>query len=97
MRLAYERYSGEKGFTPAQFIKVAEDIAGTDLKGWFHRALTTADELDYSDALNWLGLELQPTPGSGSTANWKLRVREHVSSEQKTRLKNWLTGKNSGK
>src|SRR5262249_60060126 len=28
MRLAYKRYSGARGFTPEQFRKTAEDVAG---------------------------------------------------------------------
>lgn len=93
MRLANEKYSGEKGFTPSQFIKVVEDVAGVDLKSWFHRTLSTATELDYTDALNWLGLDLQTLPGNGGVSAWKLRVRDKATAEQKAHLKSWLKGK----
>ena len=57
MRLAYARFSGERGFTPAQFRDTAQEVAGADLSVWFTRALDTTEELDYGDALEWLGLE----------------------------------------
>ena len=57
MRLAYTRFSGEHGFTPAEFRATAQEVAGTDLSAWFTRALDTTEELDYTEALDWLGLE----------------------------------------
>ncbi len=56
MRLAYERFSGDKGYTPEEFRGVAQEVAGADLSGFFHRALETTDELDYDKALDWFGL-----------------------------------------
>ena len=57
MRLAYARFSGERGFTPAEFRATTEEVAGIDLSAWFTRALDTTEELDYAEALDWLGLE----------------------------------------
>jgi predicted metalloprotease with PDZ domain len=57
MRLAYERFSGARGFTPQDFRKTAGDVAGTDLGGWFQTALETTGEIDYRAALDWYGLE----------------------------------------
>ena len=57
MRLAYDRYSGERGFTPEEFRSIVEEIAGTDLDAWFEAALETVDELDYTEATDWFGLE----------------------------------------
>ena len=48
MRLAYRRYSGERGFTPEEFRRTAEEVAGTDLKEWFRNAISSAEELDYT-------------------------------------------------
>ncbi len=59
MRLAYERYSGAKGYTPAEFRATAREVAGTDLSDWFHKALETTDELDYAEALAWFGLRFK--------------------------------------
>jgi predicted metalloprotease with PDZ domain len=56
MRLAYKRYSGAKGFTPEEFQKAMSETAGADLSAWFARVLTTTDELDFSEALDWFGL-----------------------------------------
>jgi predicted metalloprotease with PDZ domain len=56
MRLAYARYSGPTGFTAAQFRAVAQEVACIDLSGWFHKALETAEELDYAEMLDWFGL-----------------------------------------
>ena len=56
MRLAYKRYAGERGFTPDQFRMTAEDVAGIDLKDWFRKAISSTEELDYSEALDWFGL-----------------------------------------
>ncbi len=56
MRLAYARFSGERGFTPEEFRATAQDVAGVDLSDWFTLALDTTEELDYGEALDWLGL-----------------------------------------
>jgi predicted metalloprotease with PDZ domain len=56
MRLAYRRYSGARGYTPAEFRAVVNEVAGTDLGDFFHRALETTEELDYSEMLDWYGL-----------------------------------------
>ena len=57
LRTAYDRYSGERGFTPEEFRATASEVAGVDLTSWFSRALDSTDELDYDEALEWLGLE----------------------------------------
>jgi len=60
MRLAYKRYSGERGFTAEQFRATTEEIAGIDLKEWLRRALASTEELDYAEALDWFGLRFAP-------------------------------------
>jgi predicted metalloprotease with PDZ domain len=60
MRLGYERYSGARGFSSAEFRALAQEVAGADLGGWFHTALETTDELDYGEALDWFGLRFRP-------------------------------------
>jgi predicted metalloprotease with PDZ domain len=57
LRTAYERYSGERGYTPAEFRATAAEVAGVDLSSWFQRAVDGIGELDYDEALQWLGLE----------------------------------------
>jgi predicted metalloprotease with PDZ domain len=68
MRLAYQRYSGERGFTPRQFRETAAEVAGVDLSAWFHHALETAEELDYSEALEWFGLRFRTEPRRADAA-----------------------------
>lgn len=56
MRLAYERYAGERGYTSKEFQAVASEVAGADLSPFFHDALETTRELDFSEALAVFGL-----------------------------------------
>jgi predicted metalloprotease with PDZ domain len=91
MRLAYQRYSGERGFTPEQFRQTAEDVAGVDLKEWFTKAIASAGELDYAEALDWFGLRFAKTEGEqAEKKTWKLEIREDATEAQKARLKAWL-------
>lgn len=59
MRLAFARYSGDRGFTTDQFKAVAEEIAGTSLREFFRHAVESTGELDYSEALEWFGLRFK--------------------------------------
>ena len=59
MKLAYERYSGIKGYTPEEFRGVASEVAGRDLSVFFVKALETTEELDYDQALGTLGLRFK--------------------------------------
>jgi predicted metalloprotease with PDZ domain len=56
LRLAWQRYSGERGFQPGELRAIVREVAGTDLDPWMARALESAEELDYSEALAWYGL-----------------------------------------
>ena len=60
MRLAYERYSGAKGFTMEQFYQTMSDVAGTNLRPWFTKTAESTEELDYAEALEWFGLRFRP-------------------------------------
>lgn len=78
MRLAYDRFSGERGFSSAEFRAVAQEVAGADFSDWFVRALETTDELDYDEALEWFGLRFRnrdggkgPEKAAGSDAEGK--------------------------
>ena len=62
MRMAYARFSGARGYTPEEFRATAREVAGVDLSAWFTRALDTTEELDYTEALDWLGLEFSGRP-----------------------------------
>jgi predicted metalloprotease with PDZ domain len=59
MRLAYERYSGARGYEEREFRAVVSEVAGTDLSPWLTRAIDTTAELDYAPPLEWYGLRLR--------------------------------------
>jgi predicted metalloprotease with PDZ domain len=88
MRLAYQRYSGEKGFTPQEFVAVASEVAGADQSEWYKHTIASAEELDYSEALDWFGLRFAKT--EDGKASWKLEVREDASEPQKAQMRDWL-------
>ncbi len=90
MRLAYKRYSGARGFTPEQFRKTAEDVAGVDLKEWFRNAISSVEELDYAEALDWFGLHFAEATERRPANAWQLEIRADASAEQKSRLQKWL-------
>ena len=57
MRLLYSRFSETRGFTTNDIRSAARELAGVDMSMWFTKALNTTEDLDYSQALKWLGLE----------------------------------------
>jgi len=91
IRLAYKRYSGDRGFTADQFRQTAEEMAGADLKEWFRKALASTEELDYSEMLDWFGLRMSVTDSKAPAKVWKLEIRDDATDIQKSHLLN-LTG-----
>jgi predicted metalloprotease with PDZ domain len=69
MRLAHDLFGGDRGFSTEQFCSLCQKVAGTDLKEWFAHATDTTEELDYSQALEWLGLRFKP-PGNAVSKAW---------------------------
>lgn len=67
MRLAFERFSGARGYTPAEFRQTASEIAGVDLAPWLTGALETTAELSYTDALESFGLRFKPAGATNDT------------------------------
>ncbi|KPK89148.1 hypothetical protein AMJ80_10160 [bacterium SM23_31] len=90
MRLAYQRYSGERGFTQVQFNETAEEVAGVDLKEWFRIAVSSSEELDYAEALDWFGLRFAESDVKEQAGTWKLEILEEATESQKNRLQQWL-------
>jgi predicted metalloprotease with PDZ domain len=84
MRLAYKRYSGARGFTPAQFRATMEEVAGTDLQEWFRRAIGSTEELDYAEALEWYGLRFAPS--DDATKRWRLEPSPVATDVQRAHL-----------
>ena len=75
MQWAMQRYSGDKGYTPAQFYAVMSEAAGTDLKGWFAQVAESTEELDYTEALEYYGLRFRP-----EVLDVTVRTKEPVSA-----------------
>ena len=65
MKLAYQRYGNEKGYTPEQFRALCNEVAGADFSAWFKLALETTEELDYTEALEFYGLRFKPEAARG--------------------------------
>jgi predicted metalloprotease with PDZ domain len=101
MRLAFERYSGARGYTPDEFRRTASEIAGSDLGARLARALDTTEDIDYASALDWFGLRFEsPEPGAATTA-WlgvKTRVENnHLLVDVVPReTPAWTAGVNAG-
>ncbi|HYV35205.1 MAG TPA: hypothetical protein VE988_05845 [Gemmataceae bacterium] len=89
MKIAMQRYGGEKGFTADQFRETAEEVAGgMDMKASFKKWLATTDELDYTEPLDWFGLRF--APGEGAKKTWRLEVRPDATEAQRNHLQAWL-------
>jgi predicted metalloprotease with PDZ domain len=88
MRAAYNRYSGERGFTREEFQATASKVAGLDLAPWFQKATASTEELDYREALDWFGLSFIDT--EDAEKQWTLAVRENATPEQTRNLAAWI-------
>jgi predicted metalloprotease with PDZ domain len=86
MRLAYKRYGGDRGFTADEFRATVEEIAGTNMKPWFKRAIASTEELNYGEALNWYGLRFKPVDGAKEAESWNLEVRPTPTADQRRHL-----------
>ncbi|MFO0838772.1 MAG: hypothetical protein U1D55_09605 [Phycisphaerae bacterium] len=80
IRLAYRRFGGAHGFTADQFEATAGEVAGTDLREFFRRAVRSTEELDYAEMLEWYGLRFTSTDDADSA--WTLTVREDATADQ---------------
>jgi predicted metalloprotease with PDZ domain len=70
LRLAWQRFAGERGFTAAEIEALASEVAGEDLAPFFDRALRSTEELDFTPALRWYGLRFveEPAPAAAAAA-----------------------------
>ncbi len=64
LRLAYQRFSGGRGFQPEELAGIASEIAGSELAPWLAAMLDSTGELDYREALDWYGLRFCDTDES---------------------------------
>jgi predicted metalloprotease with PDZ domain len=59
MRYLYaEFYKKNRNYTPTDFQRAAERMAGASLEQFFARYVRGRDELDYNTSLSWVGLQL---------------------------------------
>jgi len=91
VRLAYQRYGGERGFTADQLRATAEEVAGRSMKAWFAKAIGSPGELDYGEMLAWFGLRFIRSSGGGAGVSWTLEARPQATAAQKKHLKALLT------
>ena len=90
MRLGMKRYGGVRGYTPDDLVKLASELAGTDLTEFMRKALRSTEELDYAEALDWFGLRFAQS--ADATRAWNLEVRPDATPAQAARL-NALAGR----
>ena len=63
LRAAYQKFSGGRGYTPDEFRAVAEQASGLNLRSFWADAVEGTAELDYTEALEALGLRFRaPAP-----------------------------------
>ena len=60
MRLAFERYGAERGYTIEEWRAVVAEVAGAPLDDFFSSYVDGTEELDYGPALDWYGLRFEP-------------------------------------
>ena len=61
MRGAYERFSGDTGFTRESFVGLVGEIGSAEIALWLDKTVRTSDELDFGQALDWYGLRFKAT------------------------------------
>jgi predicted metalloprotease with PDZ domain len=81
MRLAYKRWSGQRGYTGAQFNQTISEAAGVDVNPLLQKLIATTEEIDYTEALDWFGLRF--VGGEDPAKAWTLEVRSDATPEQK--------------
>ena len=59
MRAAFQKFSGERGFTPEGFRGVAEQVSGLNLSSFWSAGVQGTADLDYAEALDTLGLRFR--------------------------------------
>jgi predicted metalloprotease with PDZ domain len=68
MRMMRTRFSGETGYAREDIRAAVANVVGPararEIREWMARALETTAELDYADAMEWLGLRITPPPAA---------------------------------
>jgi predicted metalloprotease with PDZ domain len=83
MRYLYtEFYKKERNYTPQDFQKSAELMAGSSLEPFFARYVRGREELDYNAALTAAGLRLETTPAPTSPPGERGYLGADLAQEQ---------------
>lgn len=93
MRLVYETYYQklQRGFTDAEFQHACETVAGSSLAKEFEY-ISTTKEIDYTDYLKHLGLELvNQAPQDAKSLKYSLQRSSTMDAGQLSALKSWLS------
>jgi len=69
MRAAFQKYSGQRGYTPDELRAIAEQVSGIDLRSFWVGGVQGTVELDYSEALDTMGLRFK-TSGDRPGRAW---------------------------
>lgn len=88
MRLEYQRWSGARGYTEADFDKTVSDAAGIDVSALLRKLIATTEEIDYTEMLEWFGLRFTPT--KDPTKAWTLEVRPDATATQKAHFASFM-------
>ena len=67
MRVLFERYSGDTGFTGEQVQQTVEEIAGESMEDFFSTAVRSTQELNFENALSHLGLRFAADNSGGKS------------------------------
>jgi len=84
MHLEYRRWSGTRGYTGADFGRTLSDAAGFDVGPLLHKLVATTEEIDYSEMLEWFGLQF--ARGEDPARAWTLEIRPAATPAQKAHL-----------
>lgn len=100
MRLAYERYSGDAGFTPEQFRAACAEVAGASLDDFFARHVDRTDEPAFQPALDYYGLRFaipeEPEPDAEPAGYLGVETREAVITSVRRGTPGFEAGINVG-
>jgi predicted metalloprotease with PDZ domain len=88
MHLEYRRWSGARGYTAADFGRTLSDAAGFDVGPLLHKLVATTEEIDYSEMLEWFGLQF--ARGEDPARAWTLEIRPAATPAQKAHLASLL-------
>jgi predicted metalloprotease with PDZ domain len=101
MRLEYQRYSGAHGYTEEQFDKTVSDAAGVDVNALLQKLIATAEEVDYTEMLDWFGLRFAPNPSvdpakpADPAKSWTLEVKPDATAAQKEHFAAFMARSNA--